>query len=112
VALAAVADWPWLVGRERTPWYPTMRLFRQPAPGHWPAVFARMAQELSEPSAPPPGLPRVPVTPGELLDKLAILDIKLARLTDPTQLADVRVEYAALVAVTGRACPAQRSWTG
>ena len=29
VALASVADWRWLVDREDSPWYPTMRLFRQ-----------------------------------------------------------------------------------
>jgi Flp pilus assembly protein TadD len=104
-ALAAVADWRWLVGRERTPWYPTMRLFRQPAPGDWPAVFARMAQELSALAAPPPGLPLVPMTPGELLDRLTTLRIQRARLADPAQRADVRAEYAALAEVAGRACP-------
>src|SRR5262249_31780852 len=46
LALSAVADWRWLVGREDTPWYPTMRLFRQERLGDWDGVFARMAAEL------------------------------------------------------------------
>jgi hypothetical protein len=32
---------------EDTPWYPTLRLFRQETMGDWAGVFARMAQELS-----------------------------------------------------------------
>jgi Flp pilus assembly protein TadD len=39
-------DWRWLLDREDTPWYPTMRLFRQPEANDWTAVFARMASEL------------------------------------------------------------------
>ncbi len=46
VALAHVPEWRWLLGREDSPWYPSMRLFRQPAPGDWSAVFERMAAEL------------------------------------------------------------------
>ncbi len=41
-------DWRWLEGRTDSPWYPTMRLFRQPAPGDWDTVFGRMAGELRE----------------------------------------------------------------
>lgn len=33
------ADWRWLTDREDTPWYPTMRLFRQSQPGDWVGVF-------------------------------------------------------------------------
>ena len=46
VALPWLADWRWQEGRDDSPWYPSMRLFRQPAPGDWPAVFAAMAQAL------------------------------------------------------------------
>ena len=41
-------DWRWLLEREDSPWYPTMRLFRQPRPGDWESVFARMAKPLAE----------------------------------------------------------------
>ncbi|PWC75414.1 tetratricopeptide repeat protein [Azospirillum sp. TSH64] len=47
VALPFSADWRWLTGRDDSPWYPTARLFRQPAPGDWPAVARRMAAELA-----------------------------------------------------------------
>jgi len=44
--LAHAADWRWLEGREDSPWYPTMRLFRQPAAGDWNSVIERVAREL------------------------------------------------------------------
>jgi len=40
------ADWRWLLNREDSPWYPTMRLFRQPAPGEWGPVIERVAEAL------------------------------------------------------------------
>src|SRR5262249_19269542 len=39
VALHFPAEWRWLMGREDSPWYPTMRLFRQTSPGQWEDVF-------------------------------------------------------------------------
>src|SRR3989441_401595 len=39
-------DWRWMDGREDSPWYPSMRLFRQDAPGDWPGVFATVSAEL------------------------------------------------------------------
>ena len=41
----------------------------------------------------------VPISPGELLDKITILEIKLARMTDEAKLANVRLELEALAAV-------------
>ena len=46
VVLRHGADWRWLTGRSDTPWYPGMRLFRQPAPGDWSGVFAQMRAEI------------------------------------------------------------------
>jgi Flp pilus assembly protein TadD len=43
VALPLVPDWRWLLQREDTPWYPTMRLFRQNKFGDWSDVFQRIA---------------------------------------------------------------------
>lgn len=40
------ADWRWMEGRADSPWYPTMRLFRQPAAGDWAAVVAAVAEAL------------------------------------------------------------------
>lgn len=45
--LTAVPDWRWLLERPDTPWYPTMRLYRQPRPGDWDAVIARVVADLS-----------------------------------------------------------------
>lgn len=49
-------DWRWGDGR-RTPWFPTLRLYRQPAPGDWGSVIAAMAADLATSAAaePPPG---------------------------------------------------------
>ncbi|MHB8284714.1 MAG: tetratricopeptide repeat protein [Caulobacteraceae bacterium] len=46
MAVNAVADWRWLEGRTDTVWYPTLRLYRQPTPGDWSAVFEHMAADL------------------------------------------------------------------
>ncbi len=46
VALPHVPDWRWLLARSDSPWYPTMRLFRQSKPGDWRSVFAEMAEEM------------------------------------------------------------------
>ena len=42
------ADFRWMEDREDTPWYPTMRLFRQQTLGDWSVPFARMAEELAK----------------------------------------------------------------
>jgi Flp pilus assembly protein TadD len=39
-------DWRWLLGRDDSPWYPTARLFRQPAPGDWNGVVRSVAASL------------------------------------------------------------------
>lgn len=48
VLLAHIADWRWLVEREDSPWYPTMRLFRQHSPGDWQSVMRRVVIALQE----------------------------------------------------------------
>jgi len=47
VVLQAVPDWRWLTDRDDSPWYPTMRLFRQRTPGDWSEVLGRVAAELA-----------------------------------------------------------------
>jgi hypothetical protein len=46
--LSHVADWRWMLEGETTPWYPTMRLFRQTRPGDWSSVIERVAEVLSK----------------------------------------------------------------
>jgi ADP-heptose:LPS heptosyltransferase len=40
------SDWRWMLDREDSPWYPTMRLFRQPTPGDWQSVMKSVAESL------------------------------------------------------------------
>ncbi len=49
--LRFAAEWRWLWDRDDSPWYPTMRLFRQKRRGDWPELIARVAQTLREDSA-------------------------------------------------------------
>jgi hypothetical protein len=47
-----VPDWRYQLEGDTTPWYPTMRLFRQTRDGDWPGVIARAAQALRNTSKP------------------------------------------------------------
>ncbi len=46
IALPHLADWRWQAAGDRTPWYPTARLFRQHSPGDWHSVIARLQAEI------------------------------------------------------------------
>jgi tetratricopeptide (TPR) repeat protein len=46
VLLPHYPDWRWLLGRDDSPWYPSMRLWRQPVPRDWPAVLDGVRGEL------------------------------------------------------------------
>jgi tetratricopeptide (TPR) repeat protein len=56
VLLPFMPDWRWLLDREDCPWYPTMRLFRQPKIGDWESVVEKVEHALSVADrAPRPG---------------------------------------------------------
>jgi predicted O-linked N-acetylglucosamine transferase (SPINDLY family)/glycosyltransferase involved in cell wall biosynthesis/SAM-dependent methyltransferase len=104
IMLKQVPDWRWMLDREDSPWYPTARLFRQTRAGDWDEVLARVAVELvplaanirkhSFPDA--PGPLSAPLSFGELIDKITILQIKTDRIADPGKLANVRRELELL----------------
>jgi len=56
------SEWRWMLEREDSPWYPSMRIFRQPAVNDWDSVMTRVQGELEafvrthEPRAPQPGV--------------------------------------------------------
>jgi tetratricopeptide (TPR) repeat protein len=104
VALKKVAEWRWLCERADSPWYPTMRLFRQPERGDWDALFATIAQavrqllERDKPADAGAAL-AIPGAVGELVDKITILEIKAERIADPAKLRHIRHELALLQAL-------------
>ena len=94
-------------GREDTPWYPTMRLFRQTKLSRWDDVFQRITEEIKRRVGRRGTQQAIPVevSPGELLDKITILQIKAERMTDATKLHNVRVELAALTSAAEESLP-------
>ena len=104
--LSAAGDYRWLLDRADSPWYPTMRLFRQQVWGGGDSVFTRVAQALAEIAADaPPGRLFVEIAPGELIDKITILEIKSQRIRDPQKLANVRRELEVLEAARTQTVP-------
>ena len=53
VAASHLPDWRWQLDRDDSPWYPTLRLFRQQEPGDWSEVFQRIHNQLRERVAAP-----------------------------------------------------------
>jgi len=42
-----IPDWRWMMGRVDSPWYPTLRIYRQPEPGNWASVIERVVADLT-----------------------------------------------------------------
>ena len=108
IMLKQTPDWRWMLDRNDSPWYPTARLFRQKKKGDWAPVMEEVAAELAmlveqKNRAPVPPCQGsagnrllVPVSVGELIDKIVILEIKTARIADPEKLIHVTHELALL----------------
>ena len=113
VLLPKIPDWRWGLEGDTTFWYPSMRLFRQKEKGNWSEVMERVAEALQEqfgsstmPADPAP-IPHTAIKPkpiqdilapislGELIDKITILQIKTQHLQG-TALANVNRELEAL----------------
>jgi tetratricopeptide (TPR) repeat protein len=100
VALKSDAEWRWMTGRDDSPWYPTMRLFRQPRRGAWPEVFDAMARALAATLAErrPKQALLAPCSIGDLVDRITILRIKRERIAGEGERANVRRELELLEA--------------
>jgi Flp pilus assembly protein TadD len=98
VALKRDAEWRWLTERADSPWYPTMRLFRQSRRGVWADVFEAMARELAQVTERRMAsrILSTPCSLGELIDKITILRIKAERIQEPQKLANVHRELKLL----------------
>jgi tetratricopeptide (TPR) repeat protein len=98
VALKKDAEWRWLRDRDDSPWYPTMRLFRQKRRGDWSGVFAEMAERLASPArdAGSERLVAIPGAVGELIDRIAMLEIKSRPRRDGEASRGARGELEAL----------------
>jgi tetratricopeptide (TPR) repeat protein len=98
VALKTDAEWRWLRDRDDSPWYPTMRLFRQKRRGDWSGVFAAMAERLASRAGDRSGdrLIAMPAAAGELIDKISVAEIKSRRIADGDALREARRELALL----------------
>ncbi|HET6376416.1 MAG TPA: glycosyltransferase family 9 protein, partial [Methylocella sp.] len=106
VALKHVPDWRWMIDREDSPWYPTMRLFRQRERGDWDTVFHRIAAAVKASMEGAPGFPAapgksaavisVPSTAGDLIDRIAMLEAEVGRPGEPSRLEAARHELARL----------------
>jgi hypothetical protein len=47
ILIAEPPEWRWLLERDDSPWYPSMRLLRQPSPGDWPGALENCAGSLA-----------------------------------------------------------------
>ena len=130
LAIAHAPDWRWQLNGTTTPWYPNTRLFRQSAIGDWSPVFTAMLGELQTLAKPeaessemsvsiaPESQPNqatktnvaaniaVPISPGELIDKITICQIKTERMTDAAKLRNVNHELSLLLASQSESVPA------
>ena len=108
LALGLTPHWPWFLHHETTPWYPRHHLFRRARSESWDDVFERIAEELREKMHATPAAQTIltEIAPGELIDKITILQIKNERIKDPGKLHNVRIELATLESTRDRAMPA------
>ncbi len=84
VAVSFASDWRWLTDRDDSPWYPSMRLFRQRVLDDWDELFDRIGTALRHKLAERNEPPHVPVEigPGALFDRLAALEADARRAPD------------------------------
>jgi len=105
VVLPTVCDWRWMTKRQDTPWYPTVKLFRQEIFGDWDSVFNHVAQTIEQTRLTLPAVPKksiradivsAEISIGELIDKITILQLKSKYISNPKKLKNVKKELDVL----------------
>ena len=92
VLVPTPADWRWLTGREDSPWYPTMRLFRQRVRGEWGEVVGRVRAALAEVVGGVRALPAVPrrAAAGEVVPAVPVVAAARRGLAGWSAVAETR----------------------
>jgi tetratricopeptide (TPR) repeat protein len=105
VPLWQVPDWRWLLEREDSPWYPTLRLFRQRRWGDWDEVFRRMAAAVPAQQAlrAPARSLLVELPPGDVIDRMLMLELESAATAASEARQALEQEVSVLRAVCERA---------
>jgi Flp pilus assembly protein TadD len=105
------SDWRWLLERQDSPWYPTVRLFRQQRAGDWSEVFLRVADALRHvASHQRVHRLRAPLSVGELLDRITVLLVKRNRVKAAEQLQQVNAELTTLLTILNQTVPPSGEW--
>lgn len=113
LAVPQACDWRWLRGRDDCPWYPNMRLYRQTQIGNWGEVFERIADDLRVcvSKGQSPTSVHVEISPGELIDKITILELKKELFRDTDKKKSVEYELTELSAVLNESLPSSPELT-
>jgi tetratricopeptide (TPR) repeat protein len=107
------SDWRWMLDRHDSPWYPTIRLFRQQRPGDWAEVFMQVADALRQVASHRGVLHlQAPLSVGELLDRITVLMVKRSRLKPSDQLRQVNADLTTLVMILNKTVPPVGDWPG
>ncbi len=99
VVLPSVSDWRWMQNRSDTPWYPTMKLFRQQEYGNWKTVFIKIKQEIEKlitKKIKHSDIVTAEISIGELVDKITILELKNKHIKNEKKLVNIQKELAIL----------------
>ena len=99
--LPFISDWRWGLSGDSSTWYPKTKMFRQNCDRNWDSVFEAVATELEKlvrvkqednPWKSDSNFLLVPTSYGEYLDKISILEIKLAKIQDQEKLRNIQRE--------------------